>query len=63
MAYLLREGEHVEAVHDRHLHGLFSRATWLRLLADVGFEATSRTYRLTSMSEPLEAFVGLRSGA
>jgi hypothetical protein len=37
-AYLLREADgsvHVE--HDRHLHGLFSRDTWLRLLCEAGF--------------------------
>lgn len=39
-AYLLREadGRH-RVVQDRHVEGLFPRATWLRLLADVGFEA------------------------
>jgi len=37
-AYLLRGADgsvHVE--HDRHLHGLFSRDTWLRLLREAGF--------------------------
>ena len=24
--------------HDRHVEGLFSRAVWLRLLSEVGFE-------------------------
>ena len=38
-AFLLREGGHVEAVHDHHLEGLFSRATWLAILAGVGFSA------------------------
>jgi SAM-dependent methyltransferase len=28
LAYLLREGEETRAVHDRHLQGLFPRATW-----------------------------------
>jgi SAM-dependent methyltransferase len=38
--YVLRgpDGE-VRVAHDRHLEGLFSRSTWLRLLADTGFEA------------------------
>lgn len=36
-ALLLREHGQVRAVHDRHLVGLFPRATWLRLLAEVGF--------------------------
>jgi trans-aconitate methyltransferase len=39
-AYLLHEpGREVRCVHDRHRHGLFPRATWLRLLAEAGFEA------------------------
>jgi SAM-dependent methyltransferase len=37
-AFLLRDEGGVRAVHDRHVEGLFARATWLRLLADVGFE-------------------------
>ena len=43
-AFLLREGTMVHAVHDRHVVGLFPRATWVALLQDVGFavEAISR---------------------
>jgi trans-aconitate methyltransferase len=38
-AYLLRERDgFVRVVHERHLHGLFSRDTWLRLLREAGFE-------------------------
>lgn len=38
MGYLLLHGDGaVQAVHDRHVLGVFSRATWLRLLADAGF--------------------------
>jgi SAM-dependent methyltransferase len=36
--FLLREGGQVTEAHDRHLVGVFPRATWLRLLAEVGFE-------------------------
>jgi SAM-dependent methyltransferase len=37
-AYLLREEDgSVRVVHDRHVEGLFSRADWLRLLAEAGF--------------------------
>ena len=37
-AYLLREdGQPMRSVYDRHVHGLFDRATWLRLLEEVGF--------------------------
>ncbi len=38
-AYLLREADgsvHVE--HDRHVEGVFPRATWLRIFAEVGFD-------------------------
>lgn len=37
-AYLLREeGQPMRCVSDRHVCGLFPRATWLRLLGEVGF--------------------------
>lgn len=39
-AYLLRETDGtVRVEHDRHVEGLFSRADWLRLLDEAGFEA------------------------
>ncbi len=38
-AYVLREADgSARVVHDRHLEGLFLRATWLRLLREGGFE-------------------------
>ena len=36
-AFVLRNGTDVTVVHDRHLEGLFSRATWQRLLTSVGY--------------------------
>ena len=36
-AFLLRENGSVQAFQDRHLEGLFSRATWLRILGSVGY--------------------------
>jgi hypothetical protein len=39
-AILVREGEEVRVHHDRHVEGLFPRATWLALLREVGFEPT-----------------------
>ena len=35
----LREGDELRTVIDRQVEGLFPRATWLRLLEEVGFEA------------------------
>lgn len=36
-AFLLRDGTTLEAVHDRHVEGVFSRATWLELFTSTGF--------------------------
>ncbi|HLK35578.1 MAG TPA: class I SAM-dependent methyltransferase, partial [Polyangiaceae bacterium] len=36
-AFLLREGDHVQSVHDRHVEGLFLKATWIRVLSAVGY--------------------------
>jgi hypothetical protein len=41
-AFLLRESDGtVRMEHDRHSEGLFSRADWLRLLDEAGFQARS----------------------
>jgi hypothetical protein len=41
-ALLLRDTDgSVEVRHDRHVEGLFTRETWLALLSDVGFAASS----------------------
>jgi SAM-dependent methyltransferase len=36
-AFLLRDGSEIVAVHDRHVEGMFTHATWERLLREVGF--------------------------
>jgi Trans-aconitate methyltransferase len=56
-AYLLREPDgSVRGLEDRHIEGIFPRATWLRLLADVGFRAD------VSVDEwEREVFVGVRA--
>jgi hypothetical protein len=64
-AYLLREADgsvHVE--HDRHVEGLFSRATWLRLLSDAGFEPRAIPFEHSEL-EPgsHEVFVARRPQA
>jgi hypothetical protein len=40
-AYLLLERGEASAVHDRHVEGLFPRATWLAALAAEGFRVVS----------------------
>lgn len=45
-AYLLRERSgSVLVEQDRHVLGLFAQAEWLRLLAEVGFEASAVPFR------------------
>jgi hypothetical protein len=42
--YVLREdGRELRVEHDRHVWGLFPRATWLQLLEEAGFQVTSAT--------------------
>jgi hypothetical protein len=61
-AYLLRSPDQAMRVeHDRHVEGLFSRADWLRLLAEAGFEAQSVPFEHSEL-EPgsAEVFLGRR---
>lgn len=63
-AYLLREADgSVRVVHDRHVEGLFSRAVWLRLLAEAGFRPTVVPVEHSEL-EPgsYEVFVARRPG-
>ncbi len=50
-----REAGEVRVEHDVHTLGIFSRGTWAKLLADVGFRAE----RLVSQ-EGLDLFIGVR---
>ncbi|MCB0078134.1 MAG: methyltransferase domain-containing protein [Anaerolineales bacterium] len=59
--YLLREGDRVQTVHDRHISGLFRRETWLRLLEAVGFRASHHSYEHSELpGRSLPIFVGIR---
>lgn len=53
----LKEGDDLRTVVDRQIVGVFPRATWLRLLRDVGFEARS-VLDSSSEGERSEVFVG-----
>lgn len=63
-AYLLRLSDRsIDVRRDRHVCGLFHRATWLRLLQEAGFEP--KGIRLTvDQDDPFgrEAFVCVRTG-
>jgi SAM-dependent methyltransferase len=59
--YVLRErGKDVRVVHDRHVEGLFPRATWERLLAESGFQARRASCPGVAEGEIGELFVAVR---
>ena len=53
----------VKVVHDRHENGLFPRATWMRILTEVGFEPTAVPFDHSEL-EPgtYEIFVAQKAG-
>lgn len=59
-AYLLREPDGTITVEgDRHVCGLFDRATWFRALEDAGFEASVEIVELSDIP-PMDVFLGRR---
>ena len=63
-AYLLREADGtVRVEYDRHVEGLFARQDWLRLLAEVGFQANVLPFPHSKV-EPgsYEVFVARKRG-
>jgi SAM-dependent methyltransferase len=62
-AYLLREGGEVRCVQDRHVLGLFPRATWLQLLERAGLEAGRIVAPPDEEQAGAELFVGKKGRA
>ena len=61
--FVLRDTDgSVEVVHETHRTGLFPTATWLRLLADVGFDADATPEHTTEDRPPRTIFLGHRPG-
>jgi SAM-dependent methyltransferase len=52
--------DRVEVVHETHATGVFSRAVWLRLVAEAGFEAEAVTEVTSEPRAPRTIFVGRR---
>jgi hypothetical protein len=50
-------------VHETHRTGIFSREVWLRLLAQVGFEAEAVMEVTSEARPPRELFIGRRRAA
>ena len=60
-AFLLRDADGaVRVVHETHRTGLFGRETWLRLLADAGFEPDAVIEETAEDRAPRVVFVGRR---
>jgi SAM-dependent methyltransferase len=59
--FALRRGEDVEVVHETHRTGLFSRARWLDLFAEVGFEARRIVEETTEDRHPRDVFLAVRA--
>jgi len=53
MVYLLRDGNQVSVVHDRHPQGLFPTSIWMAALSNAGFDAEFRTNELSDGSSLL----------
>ena len=62
--YLLREGaDDVRSVYDRHIFGLFPKATWLRLLEEVGFTAQALPFDHSEVEGITDMFLGKKTAA
>lgn len=58
-AFILREEDGSTRVeHDRHVEGLFSRETWLRLLGEAGCEASAVPFEYSGVDRRMELFLG-----
>ena len=63
-AYLFREdGQPTRSAHERHIQGVFPRADWLRLLANVGFEPAVRPFTHSELPpDSVVVFLGIKPG-
>jgi hypothetical protein len=60
--YTLRDGESERVEDDVHTFGVFPRATWRRLLTEVGFRPRTAPFRHSTFAEGVtrEMFIGLK---
>jgi SAM-dependent methyltransferase len=58
-AYLLRDGDEISVVHDRHICGLFPRAMWTEALEEAGFRVEVRAAEYDE-GAGMEIFVGVK---
>jgi SAM-dependent methyltransferase len=59
--FALRQGsDAVQVVHETHRTGLFPRATWMRLLGEIGFAARRIIEQTTEDRVPRDVFLAVR---
>jgi len=46
IVYMIRSGGELHVEYDRHITGLFSLSTWIRLMNESGFSASLRSFHL-----------------
>jgi hypothetical protein len=61
--YLLREDpDTVRCLYDRHICGLFPRATWMRLLRKAGFQPYTEPFDHSEVPGITDMFLGVKPG-
>lgn len=58
MVYVLRDGNEVSVVHERHMLGLFPTRVWLATLEAAGFRARFEAVEVNG-NETLHLFIGV----
>jgi SAM-dependent methyltransferase len=58
MTYMIRAEGRLRIEHDRHLTGLFPKATWLHLMNGAGFSTEVKSFPLQGLERPYELLVG-----
>jgi hypothetical protein len=60
--YLMREGSDVRCYYDRHVFGIFARATWMSLLSEEGFTPRRVPAKGSDLEGEWEVFIGVKDG-
>ena len=60
-SYLVREGDTIRCLSERHVDGIFPRQVWLDLLDQAGFDAHTQPLVLSDLAEGMtEMFIGIK---
>jgi hypothetical protein len=60
--YVIRQADGtIRMEQDRHVEGLFTRAEWLQVLTEAGFQPLVATMEHSELERPLDLFIGLKA--